>query len=54
MSNSRKCKKSVHGSVRVGGKNPKSVQWSNEVKSAARRKDAAWKEVLAVSDKEGK
>ena len=33
----------VCGSVRVGGKKPK---------SCVRRKEAAWKEVLAVSDEE--
>ena len=28
------------GSVRVGGKNPKSVWWNDEVKTAVRRKEA--------------
>ena len=32
----------VCGSVRVGGKDPKSVWWNGEVKSAIRRKDTAW------------
>ena len=44
----------VCGSVRVGGKNPKSVWWNDEIKAAVRRKEAAWKEVLAASDKEAK
>ena len=35
----------VCGSVRVEGKNQKSVWWNNEVKPAVRRKEAAWKEV---------
>ena len=42
------------GSVRVGGRNPKSVQWNVEVKTAVRRKEAAWKEVLAASHEEAK
>ena len=42
------------GSVRVGAKNPKSVWWNDEIKAAVRRKDAAWKEVLAASDEEEK
>ena len=41
-------------SVRVGGKNSKSVWWNDEVKSAVRRKKADWKEVLAGSDEEAK
>ena len=40
----------VCGSVRVGGKNPKSVCWNDWEKAAVRRKKAAWKELLAVSD----
>ena len=44
----------VCGSVRVGGKNPKSVWWNDEIKAAVRRKEVAWKEVLAASDKETK
>ena len=39
----------VCGSVRVGGKNPKSVWWNDEVKAAVRRKEA-----LAASDGEAK
>ena len=34
------------GSVRVGGKIPKSVWWNEEIKAAVRRKEAAWKGVL--------
>ena len=44
----------VCGSVRVKGKNPKRVWWNNEIKAAVRRKDAAWKEVLAASKEEAK
>ena len=40
------------GSMRVGGKNPKRVWWKDEIKAAVRRKEAAWKEVLAASDEE--
>ena len=39
----------VCGSVRVGGKNPKSVWWNNEVKAAVRRM-----EVLAARDEKAK
>ena len=46
--------KEVCGSVRVGGKNPKSVWWNDEVRAAVRRKEDAWKEVLAASDEEAK
>ena len=42
----------VCGSVRVKGKNSKGVWWNNEVKAAVRRKEAAWKEVLATSNEE--
>ena len=31
-----------------------SVWWSDEIKAAVRRKEAAWKEVLATSDEEAK
>ena len=38
-----------------GGRKPKSgVGWNNEVKAAVRRKESAWKELLAASDKEAK
>ena len=39
----------VCGSVRVGGKNPKSVWWNDEIKAAVRRK-----EVLGASYEETK
>ena len=42
------------GSERVGGKKPKSVWWNDEVTAAVRRREAAWKEVLAASDEEAK
>ena len=44
----------VCGSVRVGGKNPKSVWLNDEMKAAVRRKEAAWKPVFAASDDEVK
>ena len=44
----------VCGSVKVGGKNPKSVWWNNEVKYAGRRKETALKEVLASNNEEVK
>ena len=31
----------VCGSVRVGGKNPKSVWWNDEIKAAVKKKEAA-------------
>ena len=40
--------------MRVGGKNPKSVWWNDEIKAAAMRKEAAWKGVLAASNEERK
>ena len=43
----------VYGSVRVRRKNPKSVWWNDEIKTAVRRKEAAWK-VLAASNKKAK
>ena len=36
------------------GKNPKSVWWNDEVKTAVRRKKADSKEILAASNKEAK
>ena len=42
------------GSVRVEGKNPKSVRWNDEIKTAVGRKEAAWKGFLAASDEERK
>ena len=44
----------VSGLVRVGGKNRKSVWWKDGIKAAVRRKEAAWKGVLAPSDEETK
>ena len=44
----------VCGSVRVRGKNPKSVWWNDGIKAAVRRKETAWKEVLPASDEETK
>ena len=44
----------VCGSVKVGGKSPKSVWWNDEVKATVWRKEAAWKEVLAASNEETK
>ena len=41
-------------SVRMVGKNPKNVWWNDEAKSAVRRKESAWKEVLAASNEEAK
>ena len=44
----------VCDSMREEGKNPKSVWWNNEIKAAVRRKEDAWKEVLAASEEEAK
>ena len=44
----------VCGSVRVGGKNPMSVWWSNEIKAAVGRGEAAWKVVLVADDEEAR
>ena len=41
-------------SVRVGGNNPKSVWWNDEIRPAVSRKKAAWKGVLAASNEETK
>ena len=46
--------KEVYGSMRVEGKNPKSMWWNDEIKAAFRRKETAWKGVLATSDEETK
>ena len=37
---------------RVGGKDPNSVWWNDEIKAAVRRKEDTWKGVLAASDEE--
>ena len=44
----------VCDSIRVGGKNPKSVWWNYEIKAVVRKKETAWKEMLAASDEEVK
>ena len=44
----------VYGSVRVGGKNPKSVWYNDKIKAAVRRKENTWVEILAASDEETK
>ena len=49
-----KSAREVCGSVRVGGKTPKSVWGNDEIKVAVRRKDAAWNGVLSASDEETK
>ena len=41
----------VCGSVRVGGKNKKSVWWLNDgAKVSVKRKESAWKEMLGGRD----
>ena len=42
-----KMEREVCGSVKVGGKNTKSVWWNDEIKGAVRIKEAAWNELLA-------
>ena len=44
----------VCGSVIVGEKSPKKMWWSNDIKATVRRKDAAWKKVLATIDEKAK
>ena len=51
--NGGKCKRSMPLS-KSWGENPKSVWWIDEMKAAVRRKEAAWKGVLAASDEETK
>ena len=51
--NGYKCKRSVWLNE-SGGKNTKSMWWNDKIKAAVRRKEAAWKEVLAASDEETK
>ena len=48
-----KCKRSMRLSE-SWEKTPKSVWWKDEIKAAVRRKEAAWKGVLAASDEETK
>ena len=40
----------VCDSMRVGGKNPKSLWWNDVVKSTDERKEAALQEVLRTGD----
>ena len=40
------------GSVRVERKNLKNVWWNNQVKSAFKRREAAWKEVFGSRDED--
>ena len=54
LCNDRKYKRSVWFSESWGEKNLKSVWWNDEIKSAVRRKEAAWKEVLAANDEKEK
>ena len=42
----------VCDSVRLGGKNPKSVWWIDKIKSTVRRKKPAWKGVLGTRDED--
>ena len=42
------------GLVGVGGRNPNSVWWNDEVNAAVKRKEAAWKEVLGARDEDEK
>ena len=44
----------VCGLVRVRGKTPKGVWWNDEIKAAVRKNEAAWKKVLAASEKRQK
>ena len=53
MGNGGKCKRSIWLS-KSGGKNPKSVWWSEKIKAAVMRKEETWKRVLAASDEETK
>ena len=53
MGNGRKCKRNMWLN-KNWGKNPKNVWWSDEIKAAVRRKESAWKRLLAASDEEAK
>ena len=47
--------KSLRGvRLRVGGRNPKSVWWNNEIKTAVKRQMADWKEELGGRDDDSK
>ena len=41
------------GSMKVGGKNPKSIWWNDYLKAAVQRRVSTWK-VLAASNEEAK
>ena len=42
------------GSVGVGGGNPKSVWWNDQVKAAVKRNKDVWKEVLGARDEDAR
>ena len=44
----------VCGSVRVGGKTPKSVWWNDEIKAAVRSKEATWNGGVGSCDEKTK
>ena len=41
----------VCGSVRGGGRNPKSEWWKYEAKAAFKRKEASWKEMMESKER---
>ena len=53
MGNGGNCKRGMWLS-KSWGTTPKSVWWNDEIKDAVRRKEDAWKGVLAASDEETK
>ena len=44
----------IHGSLRVGGGNPKTVRWNDQVRKEDAWKEDAWKEELGARDKVAK
>ena len=54
MDNGGKCKRSVQLSENWGKEIKECVWWNDEIKAAVRKKEAAWKGVLAASDEETK
>ena len=44
----------VCSAVRIWGKEPIECVWNDEIKAAIRKKEDAWKEMLAASDEEAK